>query len=96
MQQLCDIALQRDVTIIVEPVNRYEINFINSLDDGVAVLAKVQRSNTGLMPDVFHMNIEDAQIGASLARYVSTYTSRIRTGTRPGRDTWTSTMYSMA
>jgi sugar phosphate isomerase/epimerase len=26
-------------------------------------------SNLGLMPDVFHMNIEDAQIGATLVQY---------------------------
>jgi sugar phosphate isomerase/epimerase len=57
------------VTLIIEPVNRYEINFVNSLDEGAALLGKVGCQNLGLMPDVFHMNIEDAQIGASLAQY---------------------------
>ena len=33
------------------------------------MLKKVDRSNVGLMPDVFHMNIEDAQIGESLIRH---------------------------
>jgi sugar phosphate isomerase/epimerase len=68
MQQLCDIAVKDSVTIVVEPVNRYEINFINSLEDGAELIKKVARQNTGLMPDVFHMNIEDAKIGGALAR----------------------------
>jgi len=68
-QQICDIAGENGVSIVIEPVNRYEINFVNNLDEGAALLAKVGRENLGLMPDVFHMNIEDARIGESLARH---------------------------
>ena len=68
-RRICDIAGPLGVDIIIEPVNRYEINFVNSVGEGAELLAKVERSNLGLMPDVFHMNIEDAQIGATLARY---------------------------
>lgn len=68
-RRICDYAAGKDVTIIIEPVNRYEINFVNNLDEGAALLAKVERANLGLMPDVFHMNIEDAQIGETLARH---------------------------
>jgi len=68
-EQLCDIAAPAGVTIIIEPVNRYEINFVNSLDEGAALLSRIDRKNIGLMPDVFHMNIEDAQVGGNLARY---------------------------
>ena len=68
-QRICDIAAAKGVTIIIEPVNRYEINFVNNLDEGAELLAKVGRENLGLMPDVFHMNIEDAQIGASLVKH---------------------------
>lgn len=68
-QQICDTAAAKGVTIIIEPVNRYEINFVNNLDEGAELLAKVGRANLGLMPDVFHMNIEDAQIGASLVKH---------------------------
>ena len=68
-RRICDFAADDGVTIIIEPVNRYEINFINNLDEGADLLAKVGRENLGLMPDVFHMNIEDAGIGESLARH---------------------------
>ncbi len=68
-RRVCDEAAQHGVTIVIEPVNRYEINFINNLDEGAELLAHVNRPNLGLMPDVFHMNIEDAQIGAALVRH---------------------------
>lgn len=71
MERICEAAEKDGVTIIIEPVNRYEINFVNSLDEGAELLSKLKASNTGLMPDVFHMNIEDDKIGASLIRNAS-------------------------
>lgn len=70
VSELCDYAQQKGVTLILEPVNRYELNFINSVEDGVALLAKVNKPNLKLMPDVFHMNIEDVSIGGTLARHI--------------------------
>jgi len=67
-RRICDIAGPLGVNIIIEPVNRYEINFINNLDQAAELIKKVGRNNLGLMPDVFHMNIEDAKIGESLIR----------------------------
>lgn len=61
-------AVKKDVTLIIEPVNRYEINFINNLDQGTEVIERSNLPNLGLMPDVFHMNIEDDRIGDSLIR----------------------------
>ncbi|MCC8024277.1 MAG: sugar phosphate isomerase/epimerase [Clostridium sp.] len=69
MREICDIAADSGVEMILEPVNRYEINFINNLDEGAALLEKVKRGNCGLQPDVFHMNIEDARMGESLVRH---------------------------
>jgi sugar phosphate isomerase/epimerase len=68
-RRICDAAASGDVDIILEPVNRYEINFINNLDEGAELIGKTARSNLGLMPDVFHMNIEDAKLGESLLRH---------------------------
>ena len=68
MQALCDYAMARKVEVLVEPVNRYEINFINSLDQGSTLLDKVHRDNCGLHADVFHMNIEDDKMDDSLIR----------------------------
>ncbi len=68
MERICDVAAKKNVTIIIEPVNRYEINFINNLDEGSALISKLKSKNVGLMPDLFHMNIEDDKIGDSLVR----------------------------
>lgn len=68
MEVLCDYASARGVEVLIEPVNRYEINFINSLDQGAALLEKVHRDNCGLHADVFHMNIEDDRMDGSIIR----------------------------
>lgn len=70
VSELCDYAELKGVKIVLEPVNRYEINFINSIEEGVKLLNKVNRKNLRLMPDVFHMNIEDVQMGMELAKYI--------------------------
>ncbi|GGG92182.1 hypothetical protein GCM10007415_28650 [Parapedobacter pyrenivorans] len=69
-QELCTYALKRDVTLILEPVNRYEIDFIVSVREGVALMKKIGMPNMMLMPDVFHMNIEDVTIGPELAKHI--------------------------
>ena len=61
-------AIKRGVRLIIEPVNRYEINFINSVDEGSELIQTLGLEGVGLMPDVFHMNIEDDHIGGSLIR----------------------------
>ena len=67
-RRICDIAAPKGVTLMIEPVNRYEINFLNSVDEAAALLSRVERDNAGIMPDVFHMNIEDAHLGDALYR----------------------------
>jgi sugar phosphate isomerase/epimerase len=62
-------ARPKGVKLILEPVNRYEINFINSLAEGAELVEAVGEPNLALMPDVFHMNIEDASIAGALERH---------------------------
>lgn len=70
-RRICDEAAENGVTLLIEPVNRYEIDLVNNLDEGAELLAKVGRANLGLMPDVFHMNIEDARLGEALERHAT-------------------------
>jgi sugar phosphate isomerase/epimerase len=69
-RELCQYALQKEVTLLLEPVNRYEIDFVNTVEEGAALIQQIDMPNMMLMPDVFHMNIEDRQIGAELARHI--------------------------
>lgn len=69
-QELCAYAATKDVTLVLEPVNRYELDFVNNVEQGVALLEKVSMENLKLMPDVFHMNIEDVTIGGELVKHI--------------------------
>lgn len=70
VRALCDYAAPKQVTLMLEPVNRYECDFVNSVEDGVALLKRINKPNFKLMPDIFHMNIEDRMIADELARNI--------------------------
>ena len=55
-----DVAEPLGVELLVEPVNRYEVNFINNCAEGLEIVKRAGRRCVKLMPDLFHMNIEDA------------------------------------
>ena len=71
VRELATHAQTQGVTLVLEPVNRYEINFINSLEQGAELLRKVGAPNLALMPDLFHMNIEDRTLGGELERFAA-------------------------
>lgn len=56
----------RGVRIALEPINRYEADYIHSTQDGLRMVADVGEASLGLMLDIFHMNIEDVSIAGSL------------------------------
>lgn len=68
MKKVLPYAQEKGVTILIEPINRYESNFINNLDEASALLAQMESKNAGIMADLFHMNIEDDRIPDSLIR----------------------------
>ena len=50
------------VKIVVEPINRYETDLINTVESGLHFLDKLAKDNVGLLLDTFHMNIEEPSI----------------------------------
>lgn len=62
LRDVVEYAADQDVRITIEPINRYETDFILSAEDGMRLVTALGLSNVGLMLDVFHMNIEDASI----------------------------------
>ena len=59
LKELCRYAAQYKVTINFEPTNRYEINFINTTDEGLDIINRVNMPNLGLLLDLYHMHLED-------------------------------------
>ncbi len=66
LAQLCSLAAPQGVTILLEPLNRYECDYINRLADVTAIAAEIGAPNLKLLADTFHMNIEEPDIPASL------------------------------
>ena len=60
-------AGQAGITLLLEPINRYETSLLNRLEQGIALIESVQLCNTRLLADTFHMNIEEVSIEAALA-----------------------------
>lgn len=56
---LCDFAAQYHVGINFEPTNRFEINFINTTNDGLDIINRAGKDNLGLLLDLYHMYLED-------------------------------------
>jgi sugar phosphate isomerase/epimerase len=75
IRRCADVAEPLGVELIVEPVNRYEVNFINNCAEGLEIVRRAGRDCVRLMPDIFHMNIEDASFRGSFeqARDFITY-----------------------
>lgn len=59
-------AQKVSVRLVLEPINRYEVNYIHSTQDGIQFAQAVNHPNFGLMLDTYHMNIEDQSIEDSL------------------------------
>jgi sugar phosphate isomerase/epimerase len=66
LRSCSQIAKTNNVNMVIEPINRYETNFINTLQEGIDFIEKVGRDEVTLMADVFHMNIEEPSIYNSL------------------------------
>ncbi|MGI5850267.1 MAG: TIM barrel protein [Christensenellales bacterium] len=59
MSQIAEYAGKRNVTVLIEPINRYEISFGKSIDDIRDYVKKLNYDNVKILCDTYHMNIED-------------------------------------
>lgn len=68
MHTLDQHATSLGVKLIYEPLNRYETNLINTLEDGVSFIDKNNFKHIQLLADLFHMNIEEADLNGSIQK----------------------------
>jgi sugar phosphate isomerase/epimerase len=66
LKPLAREAADLGVCLILEPLNRYEARFPKDLAEACAICDAVDSPGLGMMGDFFHMNIEEADIAASL------------------------------
>ncbi len=66
LEELGSHASQYKVPLLLEPLNRYETNMLNRIEDGVRFLERLSTKNVALLADLFHMNIEEIDLAAAL------------------------------
>jgi D-psicose/D-tagatose/L-ribulose 3-epimerase len=59
LKQLAKYAEKKGVQICIEPLNRFETDFLNTTDQGLKLLSDVGSKALKLHLDTFHMNIEE-------------------------------------
>lgn len=58
-------ARERGVTVLLEPINRYETNVLNTVQECLVAIEQTGADNLRLLLDTFHMNIEEASLEES-------------------------------
>ena len=66
LNQLGTYARRHGVPLLYEPINRYETNVCTTLEAGVDLLASLETDNVRLLADLFHMNLEEMDLAASI------------------------------
>ncbi|MEN2281619.1 sugar phosphate isomerase/epimerase family protein [Algoriphagus sp. SE2] len=66
LEILGEKAAEAGSFLIYEPLNRYETNLMNTLKSGVELLEKLKTKQVKLLADLFHMNIEEADMAESI------------------------------
>jgi len=66
LNQVGPYAAERGITIGLEPINRYELNFLNRADETADYIRANDFKGVGALIDTFHMNIEDVSFTESI------------------------------
>ena len=66
LRPVADYAAERGVTLAIEPLNRFETSFMNTAEQVMEVVDRVDSSALGVLLDTFHMNIEEHDPAAAI------------------------------
>lgn len=68
MRQAADYAAERGIKLAVEPLNRFETDFLNTVEQGLTFFDQIGKNNVGFLIDTFHMNLEEKSIPDAIRR----------------------------
>ena len=68
LKTLAKYAQMRDRQVCLEPLNRFETDFINTCDQGLKMIRDVGNPALRLHLDTFHMNIEEKDPAAAIRK----------------------------
>ena len=66
MEEICEYAGQKGLSITIEPQNKTNLNNLNTTQEGLSWIESTGITNLFLLLDTFHMDVEDISIVASL------------------------------
>ncbi|MGQ9472573.1 MAG: 5-keto-L-gluconate epimerase [Candidatus Caldatribacteriaceae bacterium] len=61
-------AQKKGVRLVIEPLNRYEVNFLNTVEETLSFVSSLGCPNIGILADSFHMNIEETDLYQSISK----------------------------
>ena len=65
----CGVAETFGVGVLLEPINRYEMDSIHTVAEALALREQAGApANLAILPDVFHMHMEESSLSAAIAR----------------------------
>lgn len=59
IRKVAEAAQQYNIMCLVEPVNRYMSKIVHTVDEALQVCREVDMPNVHVVPDTYHMNIEE-------------------------------------
>ncbi|MEY3608595.1 MAG: hypothetical protein RLZZ447_1383 [Verrucomicrobiota bacterium] len=68
LKKLAAYARAKRITICIEPLNRFETDFLNTCDQGLRLVRAVNSPAVKLHLDTFHMNIEEKDQAAAIRK----------------------------
>jgi len=68
LKELCKYAQERGRQVCMEPLNRFETDFMNTADQALKMVKDVGSPALKIHLDTFHMNIEEKQQGKSIRK----------------------------
>jgi D-psicose/D-tagatose/L-ribulose 3-epimerase len=68
IKEVAKIAVENNVMMVLEVVNRFEQFIINCCDEALDYVKRVDSPNVKIMLDTFHMNIEEDSIGGAIEK----------------------------
>jgi D-psicose/D-tagatose/L-ribulose 3-epimerase len=68
LKTICDNAEQNGKIICLEPLNRFETDFLNTVEQGLQMISEVKSPALKLLLDTFHMNIEEKNPADAIRR----------------------------
>jgi D-psicose/D-tagatose/L-ribulose 3-epimerase len=68
LTEVSKIAADAGVVLGLEPLNRFETDMVNTVDQAISIVGEVGHSNLKIVLDTFHSNIEEKDIPASIRK----------------------------